>query len=105
MNKGWKGAQRPFSTEDGKISLIYPDFISKKIENEIIADAKYKPIENIGNRDYLQAIAYMFRFDAEKEYYYYLYPDKHEEDDLQLKINQESTYQNNVIPREDIYSN
>lgn len=35
-----------------KTDLIYPDFISND-EGRIIADAKYKPIDNIGNRDYL----------------------------------------------------
>ena len=66
MNKGGKGAQRLF---DGNIGLIYPDFISRNSEVRIIADAKYKPIDNIGNRDYLQVLAYMFRFDAKAGYY------------------------------------
>lgn len=57
MNKGGKGAQRLF---DGKIGLIYPDFISRDNEMRIIADAKYKLIENIRNRDSLQILAYMF---------------------------------------------
>ena len=70
MNKGGKGAQRLF---DGNIGLIYPDFISRDTEARIIADAKYKPVDNIGNRDYLQVLAYMFRFDAKAGYY--LYPD------------------------------
>lgn len=70
MNKGGKGAQRLF---DGNIGLIYPDFISRNNETRIIADAKYKPIDNIGNRDYLQVLAYMFRFDAKTGYY--LYPE------------------------------
>ena len=100
MNKGGKGAQRLFSTEDSKVGLIYPDFISRKSENRIIADAKYKPIGNIGNRDYLQVLAYMFRFDATKGYY--LYPNKNEEVDVQLKMNQGTTYQNNVRARENI---
>ena len=50
MNKGGKGAQRLF---ERNIGLIYPDFISRDNESRIIADAKYKPIDNIGNRDYL----------------------------------------------------
>ena len=37
----------------------------------MIADAKYKPIDNIGNKDYLQVLAYMFRFDAKKGFYFY----------------------------------
>ena len=44
MNKGGKGAQRLFA---GNIGLIYPDFISREVENRIIADAKYKPYDNI----------------------------------------------------------
>ena len=55
MNKGGKGAQRLFG---GNIGLIYPDFLSRNNELRIIADAKYKPIDNIGNRDYLQVLAY-----------------------------------------------
>ena len=97
MNKGGKGAQRLF---DGNIGLIYPDFISRNNETRIIADAKYKPIDNIGNRDYLQLLAYMFRFDAKIGYY--LYPETDGADDLKLMMNRGSTYENNVMPREDI---
>lgn len=100
MNKGGNGAQRLFSTNEGKVGLIYPDFISRSSENRIIADAKYKPIGNIGNKDYLQVLAYMFRFDSKKGYY--LYPDNNEEEDLQLKMNMGSTYENNVEPRYDV---
>lgn len=97
MNKGGRGAQRLF---EGNIGLIYPDFISRDNENRIIADAKYKPIDNIGNRDYLQVLAYMFRFDAKAGYY--LYPESEGTDDLRLRMNQGSTYEKNVSPREDI---
>ena len=97
MNKGGKGAQRLF---DGNIGLIYPDFISRNNETRIIADAKYKPIDNIGNRDYLQLLAYMFRFDAKTGYY--LYPEAGGTDDLKLMMNSGSTYEDNVMPREDI---
>lgn len=97
MNKGGKGAQRLF---DGNIGLIYPDFISRNTESRIIADAKYKPINNIGNRDYLQVLAYMFRFDAKEGYY--LYPEADGADDLKLRMNSGSTYEGNVEPREDI---
>lgn len=98
MNKGRKGAQRLF---DGNIGLIYPDFISRDNTNRIIADAKYKPIDNIGNRDYLQVLAYMFRFDAKAGYY--LYPEAEGADDLVLWMNQGSTYEANVMPRDDIH--
>ena len=97
MNKGGKGAQRLF---DGNIGLIYPDFISRDNEKRIIADAKYKPIDNIGNRDYLQVLAYMFRFDAKAGYY--LYPEAEGVDDLKLWMNRGSTYEANVTPRDDI---
>jgi 5-methylcytosine-specific restriction endonuclease McrBC regulatory subunit McrC len=98
MNKGGKGAQRLF---DGNIGLIYPDFISRDNTAQIIADAKYKPIDNIGNRDYLQVLAYMFRFDAKAGYC--LYPEAEGADDLVLRMNQGSTYEANVMPREDIH--
>lgn len=97
MNKGGKDAQRLF---DGKIGLIYPDFISRNHETKIIADAKYKPIDNIGNRDYLQVLAYMFRFDAKTGYY--LYPEIEGNDDLQLWMNSGSTFEGNVLPRVDV---
>lgn len=97
MNKGGKGAQRLF---EGNTGLIYPDFISRDNEARIIADAKYKPIENIGNRDYLQVLAYMFRFDAKMGFY--LYPEAEDSDDLKLRLNQGSTYESNVMPRDDI---
>ena len=97
MNKGGKGAQRLF---DGNVGLIYLDFISRNSEMRIIADAKYKPIDNIGNRDYLQVLAYMFRFDAKAGYY--LYPEAEGSDDLKLWLNRGSTYEENVVPRDDI---
>lgn len=97
MNKGGKSAQRLF---DGNIGLIYPDFISRNDETRIIADAKYKPLDNIGNRDYLQVLAYMFRFDAKAGYY--LYPEAEGSEDLKLWMNRGSTYEKNVMPRDDI---
>ncbi|HCT8102886.1 hypothetical protein DKB98_11480 [Enterococcus faecalis] len=100
MNKGGQGAQRLFSSNSRKIGLIYPDFISKNSANRVIADAKYKPRGNIGNKDYLQVLAYMFRFEARKGFY--LYPDESKENNVQLKMNQGITYEKNVFPREDI---
>lgn len=97
MNKGGKGSQRLF---DGNIGLIYPDFISKDSEARVIADAKYKPINNIGNRDYLQVLAYMFRFDAKVGYY--LYPDAEGAENSPLWMNKGSTYESNVAARDDI---
>lgn len=97
INKERKGAQRLFADN---IGLIYPDFISRNNEPRIIADAKYKPMNNIGNRDYLQVLAYMFRFDAKKGIYFY--PDAQGTEDLQLWLNRGSTYENNVQARNDI---
>ena len=88
MNKSGKGAQRLFS---GSVGLIYPDFISRNKENRVIADAKYKPIDNIGNRDYLQVLAYMFRFDAKTGFY--LYPEAEGAEDLKLWMNSGSTFE------------
>ena len=97
MNKVGKGAQRLFN---GNIGLIYPDFIGRNRQKRIIADAKYKPIDNIGNRDYLQILAYMFRFDAKTGYY--LYPEAEGADDLRLWMNRGSTFEKNVMPRSDV---
>ena len=97
MNKSRKGAQRLFN---GSVGLIYPDFISRNKENRVIADAKYKPIDNIGNRDYLQVLAYMFRFDAKAGFY--LYPEAEGAEDLKLWMNSGSTFEENVTPRDDV---
>lgn len=97
MNKAAKGSQRLFDHNRG---LIYPDFISRDVDTRVIADAKYKPINNIGNKDYLQVLAYMFRFDARKGYYFY--PESGEEEDAVLWLNRGSTYEKNVEARDDI---
>lgn len=97
MNKSEIGAQRLFG---GNTGLIYPDFISRNNKARVIADAKYKPIENIGNKDYLQVLAYMFRFDAKVGYY--LYPEISDAGDTQLWMNSGSTYEADVTPRTDI---
>ena len=82
------GAQRLFG---GNIGLIYPDFISRISDNRVIADAKYKPLDNIGNKDYLQLLAYMFRFDAKLGFY--LYPESTGEEDLVLHLNSGTTFE------------
>lgn len=97
MNKGGRGAQRLFAEN---IGLIYPDFISRDTETRIIADAKYKPIDNIGNKDYLQVLAYMFRFDAKKGFYFY--PESGGAENLGLRLNSGSTYEKNVLARDDV---
>lgn len=101
MNKAGKGAQRLFTSQfGGHPGLIYPDFVGKDPCNRIIADAKYKPIKNINSHDYLQVLAYMYRFDAKKGYY--LYPKKSDEPDEVLYMNSGSTYENNVKARDNI---
>ncbi len=97
MNKSGKGAQRLFGGNKG---LIYPDFLGCDKDKRIIADAKYKPTDNIANKDYLQVLAYMFRFDAKTGYYFY--PDNKNEEDLRLWLNRGSTYEGNVEQRDDI---
>lgn len=97
MNKSKVGEQKLFSHN---IGAIYPDFIGKEKDNKIIADAKYKPMDKIGNKDYLQLLAYMFRFDSKKGYY--MYPDSKGTNDLQLVLNSGTTYENNVSERNDI---
>lgn len=96
-NKAGQGAQWIF---EGNRGLIYPDFISHDYKARIIADAKYKPKGNIGNKDYLQVLAYMFRFDAIKGYFFY--PENEDLENLQLWMNKGSTYEKNVEPRKDI---
>lgn len=97
MNKAGKGTQWLFNDSIGK---IYPDFIGKNIENRMIADAKYKPANNIGNKDYLQVLAYMFRFDSKNAYF--LYPEKSEPNVCFMKLNKGSSYEKNVMARPDV---
>ena len=96
-NKAREGVQKLFSRNTGS---IYPDFIGKEKTKHIIADAKYKPLDNIKNTDYHQILSYMFRFDANKGYF--LYPDANDTIDLHLNLNQGTTYEKNVVPRKDI---
>ena len=111
-DRGRRKSLLPFCPEEASYSRgnnhnigpIYPDFISKK--NSVIADAKYKPKKNIGNKDYLQVLAYMLRFDAKLGYY--LYPNDEENDEenseckQELKLNKGSTFKKNVEHRDDI---
>lgn len=71
MNKGKVGKQNLFNNNTGH---IYPDFVSnEKLESPIVADAKYKLNRNIKSQDYLQIVAYLYRFDARKGYFLYPY--------------------------------
>lgn len=96
MNKSGLGRQYLF---EGNIGMIYPDFISKDANNRIIADAKYKPVDNIGNKDFLQIIAYIMRFDSKKGIF--IYPEIDDNSTLNLNLNSGLTYENNVMKRED----
>ena len=98
MNKVKKGAQYLFS---GSIGRIYPDFIGKDINHRIIADAKYKPVDNIGNKDYLQLLAYMIRFDSKRSYY--LYPEIGDANETVYLLNEGMSFENNVKARNDVF--
>lgn len=100
MNKSGKGAQWLFTVDGSNSGLVYPDFIGKISFNRIIADAKYKPLDNIRNKDYLQVLAYMFRFDAKKAFYFY--PETGDVEDKAYWLNKGSSYDKNVKSREDI---
>ncbi|MBR5273357.1 MAG: hypothetical protein IKU25_08230 [Clostridia bacterium] len=99
-NKERSGAEQLFTCKR-KIGLIYPDFISKNVEERVIADAKYKPFSNIGNRDYLQLLAYMMRFESKRGMF--LYPESGCEEDALLLVNRGSTHEKNVEPRTDTF--
>ena len=91
MNKR-TGGQYLFSRNVG---AIYPDFIGKDTNNRIIADAKYKPLDKIRDKDFLQLLAYMFRFDAKKGMF--LYPEPGDKEAVSLYLNSGLTYENNVL--------
>ncbi len=97
MNKSGKESQWLFDGNQGK---IFPDFISHNSDARIIADAKYKPWKNIDGRDYLQVLAYMFRFEAKCGFY--LYPEDDHSAEKTLWLNRGSTYENDPQRRGDI---
>lgn len=99
MNKIKKNVQYLFANGIGD---IYPDFISHNETNRIIADAKYKPFSNIKSRDYLQLLAYMFRFDAKKSFYIYPESNQFFSKDNKLNLNKGTSF-DKVTKREDIY--
>lgn len=105
-NKSGIDAQQLFSKSNNysQIGLIYPDFSSKNSNKRIIADAKYKPIMNIANKDYLQVLAYMFRFNAKMGFYIYPANNNESESDPESKmyLNEGTTFENNVKHKEDI---
>src|SRR5699024_2341286 len=77
QNKTGEGRQYLF---EKSIGLIYPDFISRNSADRTVADAKYKRYSGINGRDYLQLVAYMYRFDSKRGYFIYpkSYNDKKE---------------------------
>lgn len=109
-NKIGKDGQKLFSIKNEnqseiykKIGLIYPDFIyfNESTNSYIIADSKYKKPSSIGNKDYLQLLAYMYRFEAKKGLY--LYP--HNTNDssiLSMYLNKGVSFKSNVTKREDL---
>lgn len=99
-NRAHSDAQWLFSGER-KIGLIYPDFIGKDSNDRTIADAKYKPFDNIAGQDYLQLLAYMLRFESKRGLYFY--PESDGKADVRLWINKGSTYEKNVTRREDTF--
>lgn len=78
-------------------------FFGKSYDRQkVIEQNKKNAVRHAYFREYLalQRLAYMFRFDAKAGYY--LYPESEGMDDLRLRMNQGSTYEKNVTPREDI---
>ena len=51
----------------------------------MVADAKYKPVDNISGADYLQLLAYMYRFDS--RYGQYWYPEPQKDDNCKPNVN------------------
>ena len=74
-NKAKSGSFSMFQRGSGR---IYPDFVAVS-DRSIVADAKYKPLENINGSDYLQLVAYMYRFNAKQGFYLFPYAGKNEE--------------------------
>jgi 5-methylcytosine-specific restriction endonuclease McrBC regulatory subunit McrC len=93
-NKTGKHTQHLFQNR-GEAS-VYPDFIkfdtnTESIKENIVADAKYKPMGNINGSDYSQVISYMAAFHAATGYF--LYPeqdnDKEQESPKKLRWNRD----------------
>ncbi|MGT2929612.1 McrC family protein [Streptococcus dentasini] len=80
QNKNRTGGYSLFQNGNGR---IYPDFLSLS-GSPVVADAKYKPMDNINGRDYLQVVAYMYRFDAKVGFY--LFPDKKKSEPTQYQL-------------------
>ena len=68
----------------GVTGLIYPDFLTSSAPI-VVADAKYKPVDNISGADYLQLLAYMYRFDSRDGQYWY--PEPQKDDNCKPNVN------------------
>lgn len=83
MNKGRMGKQNLFNKNTGH---IYPDFVSNdNLSHRIIADAKYKLNRNIRSNDYLQIVAYLYRFNAKNGYFIYPFANHHEKNKINIE--------------------
>ncbi len=99
-NKADKGAEYLFANQRGK---IFPDFVCRYQDKLVIADAKYKPIQNISGRDYQQILAYMFRFDAKRGFFIYPSTQNDKEKNIKLFLNSGLACEGTVNKRENIY--
>lgn len=93
-NKLKENVQWLFKSNRSNVGAIYPDFIGKNYSKRIIADAKYKPIQNINERDYQQVLAYMYRFSSRRGFY--LYPTSENEIETKLNMNSGTSFENNL---------
>ena len=97
INRKKLGGQKLFNNSR---QVVYPDFLCR-VNKHVVADAKYKPTKNIKSEDYLQILAYMFRFEAQKGILFYpKMPDKDE--DKTYCLNSGITYEDDVVPRTDV---
>jgi 5-methylcytosine-specific restriction endonuclease McrBC regulatory subunit McrC len=68
------------------IQRIYPDFISK--DRSIVADAKYKRLENGVREDYFQLIAYMYRYRSPNGFLLFPYAESNFEEYYTIKASE-----------------
>jgi len=98
-----------YSGKEGEISTQYANLHDNPNDKFYIPENVYiigtmndidRSVENIRSKDYLQLLAYMFRFEAKKGYY--LYPENGGSNGVPLRMNRGSTYEDNVTPRDDV---
>ena len=102
MNKAKQGKHHLFHNENSnqENGEIYPDFIGNA-DPRIMADAKYKPIQNIDRNDYFQMLAYMMRFDAKQGWFFYPKSEKDSTKSDTLHLLCGSTYEGGEQQRTD----